>query len=74
MCNGSCITIIEISSHVIDAEIATGTHRGNRVFIPRIVMIPLETDFPFVPDENNFQFVLHFALLLTRVRARVLIQ
>ena len=29
LCNGSRLTIIEISSHVIDAEIATGTHRGN---------------------------------------------
>ena len=40
MCNGSRLTIIEISSHVIEAEIATGAHHGNRVFIPRIVMIP----------------------------------
>ena len=71
MCNASRLTIIEISSHVIDAEIATGAHRGNRVFIPRIVMIPSETDFPFVLRQNNFPFVLHFALLLTKDKDRV---
>ena len=71
MCNGSRLTIIEISSHVIDAEIATGTHRGNRVFIPRIVMIPSETDFPFVLRRKQFLIALHFALPSTKDKDRV---
>ena len=66
MCNGSRLTIIEISSHVIDAETATGTHRGNRVFIPRIVMIPSETDFPFVLRRKQFPIRPAFCITINK--------
>ena len=38
----------------VDAEIATGIHCGKRVFIPRIIMTPSETDFPFVLRRKQF--------------------
>ena len=66
MCNDSRLTIIEISSHVIDAEIATGTHRGKRVFIPRIVMIPSETDFPFVLRRKQFPIRPAFCITINK--------
>ena len=66
MCNGSRLTIIEISSHVIDAEIATGAHRGNRVFIPRIVIIPSETDFPFVLRRKQFPIRPAFCITINK--------
>ena len=66
MCNGSRLTVIEISSHVIDAEIATGAYRGNRVFIPRIVMIPSETDFPFVLRRKQFPIRPAFCITINK--------
>ena len=54
MCNGSRLTVRAFLNHVIDAEIATGIHRGKRVFIPRILMMPSETDFPFVLKRKQF--------------------
>ena len=35
-------------------EIATGIQCGKRVFIPRIIMTPSETDFPFVLRRKQF--------------------
>ena len=66
MCNGSRLTIIEILHHVIDAEIATGTHRGNRVFIPRIVKILSETDFPFVMRRKQFPIRREFCISINK--------
>ena len=71
MCNGSRLTIIEISSNVIDAEIATGTHFGNRVFIPRIVMIPSERDFLFFLRRKQFPIRSAFCNTITKDKDRV---
>ena len=54
MCNGSRLTVRAFLNHVIDAEIATGVHRGKRVFIPCTLMMPSETDFPFVLKRKQF--------------------
>ena len=72
MCNGSSLTIIEISSHVIEAEIATGAHRGNRVFIHRIVMIPSETDFPFVLRRKQFPIRPAICITINKVQGQSL--
>ena len=48
MCNGTRLTIKAFLNRIIDAEIATGVHKGKRVFIPRIPMTPSDSDFPFV--------------------------
>ena len=63
MCNGSRLSVRAFLNHVIDAEIATGIHRGKRVFIPRILMMPSETDFPFVLKRK--QFLIHPAFCIT---------
>ena len=54
MCNSSRLTVREFLNHVIDAEIAKAIHRGMRVFIARVLMMPSETDFPFVIKRKQF--------------------
>uniref|UniRef100_A0A803MLE5 DNA helicase Pif1-like 2B domain-containing protein n=2 Tax=Chenopodium quinoa TaxID=63459 RepID=A0A803MLE5_CHEQI len=40
LCNGTRLICSRLTDHVIEAEILTGSHKGTRVFIPRI---PLKT-------------------------------
>ena len=47
-------TILALPNRIIDAEIATGVHKGKRVFIPRIPMTPTDTHFPFVLRSRQF--------------------
>ena len=54
MCNGTRLTVKAILNRIIDAEIATGVHKGKRVFIPRIPMTPSDSDFPFVLRRRQF--------------------
>ena len=36
LCNGTCVLVVHLHTHVIDAETLTGNSRGSRVLIPRI--------------------------------------
>ena len=51
LCNGTRLTIGTLLNRIIDAEIATGVHKGKCFFIPRIPMTPTDTDFPFASEE-----------------------
>jgi ATP-dependent DNA helicase PIF1 len=48
LCNGTRLIVKRLGQRVIEAEIITGNNVGKRVFIPRIIMSPSGTDWPFV--------------------------
>jgi len=48
LCNGTRLIVKRLGQHVIEAEIITGNNVGKRVFIPRIIMSPSGTNWPFV--------------------------
>ncbi len=48
LCNGTRLIIKKLGQRVIEAKIITGNNVGKCVFIPRIIMSPSETDWPFV--------------------------
>ena len=45
---GAPIVIRRMFNLFLDAEILTGHSEGKRVFIPRMTLIPSDTDFPFL--------------------------
>jgi len=48
LCNGTRLIVKKLGQCVIETEIITGNNVGKRVFIPRIIMSPSGTDWPFV--------------------------
>ena len=60
--------------HVIDAEIATGSHVGKRVFIPRITLSPSEDGFqmPFKLKRRQFPVQLAFAMTINKAQSQTL--
>jgi ATP-dependent DNA helicase PIF1 len=48
LCNGTRLIVKRLGQRVIEAEIITGNNVGKCVFIPRIIMSPSRTDWPFV--------------------------
>ena len=49
LCNGTGLIIRSITKRLIVAEVATGSHVWNRVFIPRIPLLtPTDSGFPFI--------------------------
>jgi hypothetical protein len=43
LANGTRFIIIQLMQHVIEAEVATGPAKGQRVFIPQLSITPLDT-------------------------------
>ena len=71
MCDGTRLTVKAFLNRIIDPEIATGVHKGKRVFIPRIPMTPSDSDFSFGSEGGSFRFVLPFVMPLTKGKDRV---
>ncbi|CAB4464749.1 unnamed protein product [Rhizophagus irregularis] len=48
LCKWTKLVCRTFQKHDIEVEIITENHPGTRVFIPRIMMSPSETDLPFI--------------------------
>jgi ATP-dependent DNA helicase PIF1 len=63
LCNGMRLIIKRLGQCVIEAEIITRNNVGKHVFIPRIIMSPLGTNWPFVLCRR--QFLVRMAFVIT---------
>jgi len=53
--NGIRLIVVKLMQHIIDAEIATGPDKGRHVFIPRLNIIPSDTErMPFILRRRQF--------------------
>jgi ATP-dependent DNA helicase PIF1 len=47
ICNGTRLTIKKIHTRIIECEIIFGTFAGKKVYVPKIPLIPSDTNLPF---------------------------
>ena len=47
LCNGTQLRCLSLRDNLIEAEILTGTKKGDTVFIHRMTLEPSDTEFPF---------------------------
>ena len=66
LCNGTRLSCKSFSPHVIEAEIITGVHSNNRVLIPRISLIPSDTQFTFEFKRRQFPIRPAFAMTINK--------
>ncbi len=66
LCNGTRLIIKRLGQCVIEAEIITRNNVGKRVFIPRIIMSPSGTDWPFVLRRRQFLVRVPFAITINK--------
>jgi len=52
--NGTRMIISKLGEHIIEAEITSGITKGKKVLIPRITIIPSDTELPFVLRRRQF--------------------
>jgi ATP-dependent DNA helicase PIF1 len=69
LCNGTHLVVKAVDKHILDAEIVNGTHAGDRVFIPRILLSPSE-DKPLPFKFKRKQFPMHLSFVMTINRAQ----
>jgi ATP-dependent DNA helicase PIF1 len=66
LCNATRLIVKRLGQRVIEVEIITGNNVGKRVFIPRIIMSPSGTDWPFVLHRRQFSVRVAFAITINK--------
>jgi ATP-dependent DNA helicase PIF1 len=73
LCNGTRLVVKAVNKHILDVEIVNGTHAGDRVFIPRILLSPSEDlSPPFKFKMKQFPMCLSFAMTINKAQGHTL--
>jgi hypothetical protein len=65
--NGTHLVVRAVDKHILDAEIVNGTHAGDRVFIPRILLSRSEDlSLPFRFKRKQFPMCLSFTMTFNK--------
>jgi ATP-dependent DNA helicase PIF1 len=64
---------MQLVQHIIEAEVATGPAKGQRVFIPRLSITPLDTErMPFTLRCRQFPVRPAFAMTINKAQGQTL--
>jgi ATP-dependent DNA helicase PIF1 len=72
LCNGTRMTITQLGKNYIEAKIITGTHVGYKVYIPRIIMSPSDSKWPFVLKRRQYPLSVCFAMTINKSQGQSL--
>jgi ATP-dependent DNA helicase PIF1 len=72
LCNGTRLIVKRLVHRVIVVEIITGNNVDKLVFIPRIIMSPFETNWPFVLCCRQFPVRVAFAITINKSQGQTL--
>ncbi len=72
LCNGTRLFVRDLSPNLIVAQVLTGKAAGKVVFIPKLSIIPTDTDFPFKLSRTQFPVIPSFAITITKSQGQTL--
>ena len=66
LCNGTRLIILQLGIKVIEAVIITGSHKGEKVFIPRIVLTYQDKKWPFILKRRQFPIRICYCMTINK--------
>ena len=72
LCNGTRLIITHLASWVIQAKIISGSNIGSTVIIPRIVLSPTDSKWPFTMKRRQFPVAICFAMTINKSQGQSL--
>ncbi|XP_020999383.1 uncharacterized protein LOC107488023 [Arachis duranensis] len=64
LCNGIRLIVNKLGSNVIGATVVTGRNIGDKVYIPRMNLIPSDSGLPFKFQRRQFSLTVCFAMTI----------
>ncbi|XP_057451809.1 uncharacterized protein LOC130743584 [Lotus japonicus] len=72
LCNGTRLIVTDLTKNVISASILTGKKMGEKVFIPRMNLIPSDPGLPFKFSRRQFPVTLCFSMTINKSQGQPL--
>ena len=66
LCNGTRLQVNHLGKNVISATVITGKNIGDRIFIPRMDLVPSDSGLPFKFQGRQFPISLYFAMTINK--------
>ncbi|XP_014670443.1 PREDICTED: uncharacterized protein LOC106811370 [Priapulus caudatus] len=70
LCNGTRLLVRHLHNHVIDAEIITGSSKGQLVLIPRIKLAPSDANLPFILERTQFPIRASYCMTINKAQGQ----
>ncbi|XP_020979357.1 uncharacterized protein LOC107640493 [Arachis ipaensis] len=68
LCNGTRLVLTKLGKHIIEARSSTGKNKGQKVFIPRMTLIPSDHRIPFKFQRRQFSIMVSYAMTIIRAK------
>jgi ATP-dependent DNA helicase PIF1 len=72
LCNGTRLIVTNLGHNVIEAVIITGTHIGEKVYIPRINLTTQGCRWPFVLSRRQFPIKVCYSMTINKSQGQTL--
>jgi len=72
LCNGTRLIITRMGRYVLEGNIISGSNAGQKVFIPRLSLIPSDKKIPFQFQRRQFPLVVSFAMTINKSQGQSL--
>ncbi|KAA6368103.1 MAG: putative ATP-dependent DNA helicase PIF1, partial [Streblomastix strix] len=72
LCNGTQLRVIAIKPSVIQCIILTGPTAGTVVFVPKMDITSIDTDYPFILHHHQFPLKLCYAMTINKSQGQSL--
>jgi hypothetical protein len=72
LCNGTRLLVVRLGERVLEGEIITGSYKGNRVCIPRIVLNSVDSKWPFTLRRCQFPVRLCYSMTINKSQGQTL--
>jgi hypothetical protein len=66
LCNGTRLITTQLGDRILEAQIITGSHIGNKVLLPRIALHVSSIKWPFILSSRQFPVKLCYAMTINK--------
>jgi len=72
LCNGTRLIITRMDKFVLEGKVISGSNIGEKVFIPRLSLIPSDVKIPFKFQRRQFLIAVSFAMTINKSQGQSL--